>query len=115
MSPEQRTKRGLRDPSENRNLQATEHQKVDQTGRDQRLLEVWRDSLSDAQHEAEKHGCVGRGQHSVDGAGVPGADGGGQPQQAVMLASHVDARRLQLEVSLALSEVRAPIEGRKVS
>ena len=55
-----------------------------------------------------------RWQHAVDGARVPGADGGREPQQSILPAGHVDARSLQLEVGLALSEVGAPIERGQV-
>ena len=55
-----------------------------------------------------------RWQRAVDGARVPGADGGREPQQPFLLAGRVDARSLQLEVGLALSEIRAPIEGGQV-
>ncbi len=88
---------------------------MDEAGRNQRLLQVRRNALPDAQHDAEQHRCVRRGQHAVDGAGVPGSDRGGEPQQSVALSRHVDARSLQLEVGLALGEVRAPIEGGQVS
>ena len=115
MAAEQRAKRGLRDPSEDRNFEPAQHEQVDEAGGDQRLLQIRRDALADAQHDAEQHRCMGRRQHAVDGACVPGADGGGESQQAVVPAGYVDARGLQLEVGLALSEVGAPIEGGQVS
>jgi hypothetical protein len=51
----------LNDSREDCDFEAAQHQEVDKAGGDERLLELCRDSLSDAEDHAEQHGGVRRG------------------------------------------------------
>ena len=108
-------KRSLHDAGEDSDLEAAEDQKVNEPSRDERVLQVGRDALADAEHDSQKHGCVRRRHCLVQRGRVVRAQPGWKAGQTGSGADHVKAGGLDLQVDLPLREVCAAVKRRQVA
>ena len=84
MAPENGPQGALDDAGENGDLQAAEHEQVDETSRDQRLFQPGRNAFANAEHDSEEHRGVRRGNRRVQRGGVPRAQPTGDCSEAAL-------------------------------